>query len=235
MNRLAAFFYLATLALIPWGGLITFPWLHENAQWSDVLFAVAALAWVAGVVASRRWPTLRPVHAALGLYLGWAALSLLVADPRPASGPTKLLGVAMLVALMVVTSEMARQPGMPRAIGYTVAITSLLTAGRGDRGRGPLRHRPHHPPRRHLRRPPARPPHPRPGRLLPPQPPRELLHLRVRRRGLAERTASRTGCRQDRPGRPDRHRHPRLLPRPPRLRPRRRHPRRHHPRPPHTR
>ncbi len=34
----------------------------------------------------------------------------------------------MLVALMVVTSEMARRPGMPRAIGYTVAITSLLTA-----------------------------------------------------------------------------------------------------------
>jgi hypothetical protein len=34
----------------------------------------------------------------------------------------------MLVALMVVTSEMARRPGMPRAIGRTVAVTSLLTA-----------------------------------------------------------------------------------------------------------
>ena len=44
------------------------------------------------------------------------ALSLLAADPRPASGATKLLGVAMLVALMVVTSELARRPGMPRAI-----------------------------------------------------------------------------------------------------------------------
>ena len=40
----------------------------------------------------------------------------------------KLLGLAMLVALMVVTSDMARRPGMPRAIGHTVAITSLLTA-----------------------------------------------------------------------------------------------------------
>jgi hypothetical protein len=128
MSRVAAFFYLATLALIPWGGLIRFPWIHENAQWSDVLFALSAAAWLAGVVASGRWPTLRPVHAALGLYLGWAALSLLVADPRPPSGPAKLLGVTMLVTLLVVTSEMARQPGMPRAIGYTVALTSLLTA-----------------------------------------------------------------------------------------------------------
>ena len=128
MTRLASYLYLATLALIPWGGLIKFPWLHENAQWSDILFAAAALAWAVGVVASRRWPTLRLVHAALGLYLGWACLSYLMADPQPATGPTKLLGVAMLVALMVVTSEMARRPGMPRAIGYTVAITSLLTA-----------------------------------------------------------------------------------------------------------
>jgi len=128
MNRLAVFLYLATLALLPWGGIIPFPWLHTNAQWSDVAFAFAALAWAAGLVASRRWPRLRLVHAALGLYLGWAAVSLLAADPRPASGAAKLLGLAMLVALLVVTSEMARRPGMPRAIARTVAVTSLLTA-----------------------------------------------------------------------------------------------------------
>ncbi len=128
MNRLAAALYLATLALLPWGGLIPFPWLHEHAQWSDVLFAAGALAWAAGLAAARRWPGLRAVHAALGLYLGWAAVSLLVSEPRPPSGPAKLLGLAMLVALMVVTSEMVRRPGMPRAIGHTVALTSLLTA-----------------------------------------------------------------------------------------------------------
>jgi hypothetical protein len=128
VNRLAAYLYLATLALLPWGAIVPFPWLHENAQWSDVLFALAAIAWAAGLVVSRQWPRFRLVHAALGLYLGWAALSLLAADPRPASGPAKLLGLAMLVALMVVTSEMARRPGMPRAIGRTVAVTSLLTA-----------------------------------------------------------------------------------------------------------
>jgi hypothetical protein len=128
IDRLANYLYLATLALLPWGTIVGFPWLHENAQWSDALFAATAAAWALGVVASRRWPRLRLVHAGLGLYLGWAALSLLAADPRPASGAAKLLGVAMLVALLVVTSEIARRSGMPRAIGLTVALTSILAA-----------------------------------------------------------------------------------------------------------
>ena len=67
MNRLASFFYLATLALIPWGGLVRFPWLHENAQWSDITFSLAALAWAVGVVLSRRWPSVRLVHAGDGI------------------------------------------------------------------------------------------------------------------------------------------------------------------------
>jgi hypothetical protein len=128
LNRLTAALYLATLALLPWGALVPFPWLHENAQWSDVLFALTAVAWAAGLVATRRWPGLRLVHAGLGLYLGWAGLSLLAADPRPASGAAKLLGVGMLVALLVVTSDLARRSGMPRAIALTVALTSLLAA-----------------------------------------------------------------------------------------------------------
>ena len=127
MNQIATFLYLATLALLPWGAIVPFPWLHENAQWSDALFALAALAWAAGIVVSRRWPRLRLVHAGLGLYLGWAALSLLAADPRPVSGPSKLLGVGMLVALMVVTSEIARRSGMPRAIGCGVRRPAFPT------------------------------------------------------------------------------------------------------------
>jgi hypothetical protein len=128
MNRIASFLYLATLALLPWGTIVPFPWLHENAQWSDALFALTAVAWAVGIVAARRWPSLRLVHAGLGLYLGWAALSLLVADPRPVSGPAKLLGMGMLVGLMVVTSDLARRSGMSRAIGLTVTLTSLLAA-----------------------------------------------------------------------------------------------------------
>ncbi len=127
-DRLARGLYLATLALIPWGALVPFPWLHENARSSDALFALACLAWAAGLALERRLPRLRPVHAGLALYLGWAALSLAVAAPRQPSGPAKLLGLGMLLALFVVTSEMAGRPGMPAAIGRTIAATSVLTA-----------------------------------------------------------------------------------------------------------
>lgn len=127
-DRLARFLYLATLALLPWGGLVRFPWLHENAQWSDALFALATAAWAAGLLAARRLPRLRLVHAGLLLYVGWAAESLLAASPRAAAGPAKLLGLAMLAAFLVVTSDMMGRPGMPAAIGRTIAATSLLAA-----------------------------------------------------------------------------------------------------------
>jgi len=128
LDRLARILYLATLALLPWGALVRFPWLHENAQWSDVVFALATAAWAAGLLASRRLPRFRAVHAGLALYLGWAAVSLLAVSPRAASGPAKLLGMAMLVALCVLTSDMMGRPGMPSLIGRTLAATSLLTA-----------------------------------------------------------------------------------------------------------
>jgi hypothetical protein len=127
-DRLAGALYLATLALLPWGGLVRFPWLHENAQWSDAVFALAAAAWAASLLAARRLPRPRLVHAGLGFYLAWAAASLLAAPTRPSSGPAKLLGLAMLATLLVVTSEMMGRPGMPAAVGRTLAATSVLTA-----------------------------------------------------------------------------------------------------------
>jgi hypothetical protein len=127
-GRLTRVLYLGAIALLPWGALLRVPSLHENAQWSDIVFALAAAAWAAGLLAERRLPRLRPVHAGLALYLGWAALSLLAASPRAASGPAKLLGVAMLVALFVVTSDVMGRPGMPAAFGRTLAATSLLAA-----------------------------------------------------------------------------------------------------------
>jgi hypothetical protein len=127
-GRLARVLYLATLALLPWAALVPFPWLHENAVWTDVLFLLAALAWAAALVREGRLPRPRPVHAGLALYLGWALVSLAIAYPRPASGQAKLLGMAMLVALLVVTSDMLGRPGMPAAVGRTVAATSILAA-----------------------------------------------------------------------------------------------------------
>lgn len=128
IDRLTRTLYLATLALLPWGALVPFPWLHENARWSDALALLAALAWGAGLLVERRLPRLRAVHAGLALYLGWAAVSLLAASPRPSAGPAKLLGMAMLAALFVLTSDLMARPGMPAAVGRTLAATSLLAA-----------------------------------------------------------------------------------------------------------
>ena len=93
-----------------------------------MLFALACLAWGLGLLLERRLPRLRAVHVGLALYVGWAALSLAMAAPRPSSGPAKLLGLLMLAALFVVTSDLAGRPGMPAAIGKTIAVTSLVTA-----------------------------------------------------------------------------------------------------------
>jgi hypothetical protein len=127
-GRLARVLYLATLALLPWSALVPFPWLHENARWTDVLFALATLAWAAALLREGRLPRFRLVHAGLALYLGWALVSLAAVYPRPPAGHAKLLGMAMLAALLVVTSDMMGRPGMPSAIGRTIAVTSVLTA-----------------------------------------------------------------------------------------------------------
>jgi len=128
LQRLGAVFFLSTLFLLPWGGLLRVSALHEHAQWSDVVFAAAALLWAAGLARERRLPRPRLVHAGLALYLGWAAVSLALASPRPSSGAAKLLGMAMLVALFVITSDLMARPGMTAAIGRTVAASALLTA-----------------------------------------------------------------------------------------------------------
>ena len=80
-DRLARVLYLATLLLIPWSALLPFPWLHENARWSDVVFALAFLAWLAARVAERRLPRLRPVHLGLALYVGWRGNGLPIEAP----------------------------------------------------------------------------------------------------------------------------------------------------------
>jgi hypothetical protein len=127
-DRVTRVLYLATLGLIPWAALLPFPWLHENARWSDALFALAFLAWLLGLAFEHRLPRLRPVHAGLALYLVWAAVSFAAATPRAPSGLAKLLGLGMLMALFVVTSDMASRPGMPAGIGRTIAATSLVAA-----------------------------------------------------------------------------------------------------------
>ncbi len=120
--------YLATLAFIPWAALLPFPWIHENARWSDVLFALACLAGRSGCCSSGGCRgCARCTSASRSTSAGRRSRSPM-ATPRPSSGPAKLLGLAMLAALFVVTSDLAGRPGMPAAIGKTIAVTSLFTA-----------------------------------------------------------------------------------------------------------
>jgi len=128
MSRAAAFLYLATLALLPWGAWPRFPWLHEHAQWSDAVFAGAALLWVVDRRRTRTPFRPRLVHLGMAVYLGAAAVSLVLAHERAESGPAKLLGIGMLVALAVVTSDLAARPGALTAIARTVAGTALAVA-----------------------------------------------------------------------------------------------------------
>jgi hypothetical protein len=120
--------YFFSLVLLPWTWFPPFPWLHEHAQWSDAIFAAAAVAWLLERRQLRTWPRLRPAHAALALYLLLAFVSLLFAAPDPQAGAPKLLGVAELCTLAFITSDLASRPRISRGIGRAIAITSLITA-----------------------------------------------------------------------------------------------------------
>lgn len=103
-----------------------FPWLHEHAQWSDAFFAATTALWIFEHWQTGNWPRWRSVHSALAAYLAASALSLLFAPPYEAARAWKLLGVAELMVLAYITSDIARSAG--RAICLTVALTSLATA-----------------------------------------------------------------------------------------------------------
>jgi hypothetical protein len=128
LRRAVPFLYLATLALLPWSTWPPFSWLHEHVQWSDLVFAGAAAAWALERLRAKDVGRPRLVHLGLAFYLAAAAASLVAADPRPSSGPAKLLGLAMLVTLTLVTADVGARPGMRAAIGRTVAATALVVS-----------------------------------------------------------------------------------------------------------
>ncbi|HXU36909.1 MAG TPA: O-antigen ligase family protein [Blastocatellia bacterium] len=77
----------------------------------------------------RLLPRLCPAHIALALYFLFACLSLLFAAPNPRAGLPKLLGIAELCALTLITSDLASRPRIFPRVARTVAITSLVSAG----------------------------------------------------------------------------------------------------------
>ncbi len=128
LSRAVVAFYIATLALLPWTWFPPFPWLHEHAQWSDVVFAVAAALWTVEQWRLRKIPRPRPAHVAIALYLLFALLSFLLTNPDQAASAWKLLGIAELCALAFITSDIAARPSAERAIAWAVAATSIVTA-----------------------------------------------------------------------------------------------------------
>jgi hypothetical protein len=127
VDRLVWALYLAAVALVPWAWWPPFPWLHPRAQWSDAVFAAAALAWALQLWRERRRPRAHPAFAAMAAYLAWAALSLL-ANGVTAPGAAKLLGHALLVAIAVVSADLASRRGGFARLARAVAATSLATA-----------------------------------------------------------------------------------------------------------
>jgi hypothetical protein len=128
MRRIARALYLTSLILLPLTWFPPFPWLHEHAQWSDAVFLAAAIAWLIERFQLRSWAPFRPFHAALLLYFSFACLSLVFAAPNPRTGLPKLLGVAELCTLALITSDLVSRSDVFPGIARAIAITSLLTA-----------------------------------------------------------------------------------------------------------
>lgn len=74
-------------------------------------------------------PRLCPAHIAIAFYFLFACLSLFFAAPNPRAGLPKLLGIAELCAITLITSDLASRPRVFPRIARTVAITSLASAG----------------------------------------------------------------------------------------------------------
>jgi hypothetical protein len=124
----ALWLYLAALALLPWSSFPPFPWLHQNAQWSDVFVAAAALAWL---VEQRREAFRTPTLAelALGLFVILAGVSFLFAPADYGSTFGDFIGAGALAVLAYLTSRFAADRWSFELIVRVVAVTSLLVVG----------------------------------------------------------------------------------------------------------
>jgi hypothetical protein len=122
---LAVLLYLAALALLPWSSFPPFPWLHENAQWSDILVAGAAVAWVAEQRGTDlRAPTLPELT--LGLFVVLAGLSFIVAPAGYGSTFGDFVGAGELAVIAFLTSRFAAERWSFVLIVCVVTATSLL-------------------------------------------------------------------------------------------------------------
>ena len=121
----ALLLYLGALALLPWATFPPFPWLHENAQWSDVFVAAAAIAWLIEQRRERpRGP--EPAELALGIFVVLAGISFLVAPAGYGGTFGDFVGAGELAVIAFLTSRFARERWTFELIVRVVTATSLL-------------------------------------------------------------------------------------------------------------
>lgn len=128
-RRLALALYLAALALLPWQAFPPFPWLADNAVWSDPLVAAAALAWVVDRRGRPRAFDAAVANLALAAFVAAAAASYLASSGAFGGGAANLVGIFELAVLALLTADFASSPPDLRRIVWTVTGTSLLAAG----------------------------------------------------------------------------------------------------------
>lgn len=127
LERPAFALYLLALATLGFKWLSPLSSFQENAGWTDVLVALAALAWVAERVQARRWPRPRMFHLALALWIAAGMLSVAFAEAK-GTGARNVLLMVELAALAVLTSEFARDRRNLQAIIVVIAGVALTTA-----------------------------------------------------------------------------------------------------------
>lgn len=128
LRRPSMLLFLSAIALLPWIWMLPFPVVGEHAQWSDVLVAAAAVAWLVETQRRGRRLELRPPHVALAVYLLASAASLLVSPARH-RGLLLLLGMGTLAALFVLTGELTADPAVRRAFVRVLTVTAFLLGG----------------------------------------------------------------------------------------------------------
>jgi hypothetical protein len=105
-----------------------FPWLHENAQWSDILVLAAALTWLAEQRRQElRAPTLAEVL--LGVFVLLAGVSWVVAPAGYGGTFGDFIGASELAVIAYLTSRFAADRWAFALIVRVVAVTSLLVVG----------------------------------------------------------------------------------------------------------
>ena len=127
LERPAFALYLLALATLGFKWLSPLSSFQETAGWTDVLVALAALAWLAECARARELPRLRLFHLALALWIAAGLLSLAFAEAK-GTGARNVLLMVELAVLAFLTSEFASERDGLRAIVVVIAGVSLVTA-----------------------------------------------------------------------------------------------------------